>query len=312
MSPMFRNLPGLAGMPAFEAAARHASFTKAAVELGVTPAAVSHQMRAIEDQLGVRLFRRVGRSVRLTPAGEILEAAAREALDGLTRAVVRVRGADGPETLKVTTAPSFGAKWLVPRLDRFLRAHPGCDVRIDASQRMVDFVREDQDIAIRFGKGDYPGLRVERLFEETTFPVSSPKLIAGRHPLRHPSDLRHHALIHVEWQAQGETWPNWRMWLDAAGVSDIDPTRGIHFSQTTLAIQAAIDGQGVVLGDSTLVTDDLACGRLVRPFDLSLKGPAQFAYYLVSPRAATEKPLVAAFRAWALAEAQAMTEANAR
>jgi LysR family glycine cleavage system transcriptional activator len=303
---MTGNLPGLGALRSFEAAARHLGFTKAASELGVTPAAVSHQMRELEDQLGVKLFWRSSRVVRLTPAGEILRAAVAEALEGIGRAVMRLRTVDGRSRLMVTVSPSFAAKWLVPRLDRFLQLCPGADVRIDVSQRLIDFTHEDVDVGIRFGTGDYPGLRADRLFEETVIPVCSPKLRKGTHPLRYPRDLRHHTLIHVEWNAQWQTWPNWKTWLLAAGVEGVDPERGLHFSQTSLAIQAAIDGQGVALGDSSLVADDLASRRLVCPFDLTLKGPAQFAYYVIAPEAAAERPLVKAFREWMLAEAAQM------
>jgi LysR family transcriptional regulator, glycine cleavage system transcriptional activator len=303
---MAGNLPGLGALKTFEAAARHLGFTKAATELGVTPAAVSHQMRELEDQLGVKLFWRSSRVVRLTPAGEILRTAVAGALEGIERAVTRLRTVDGRPRLMVTVSPSFAAKWLVPRLDRFLQICPGADVRIDVSQRLIDFAREDVDVGIRFGKGDYPGLRADRLFEETVFPVCSPKLLKGAHPLRHPRDLRHHTLIHIEWDAQWQTWPNWKMWLLAAGVDNVDAERGLHFSQTALALQAAVDGQGVALGDASLVSDDLAARRLVRPFELTLKGPSDFAYHVIAPEAAAERPLVKAFREWILSEAAQM------
>jgi LysR family glycine cleavage system transcriptional activator len=263
-------------------------------------------MRELEDQLGVKLFWRSSRVVRLTPAGEILRTAVAGALEGIERAVTRLRTVDGRPRLMVTVSPSFAAKWLVPRLDRFLQICPGADVRIDVSQRLIDFAREDVDVGIRFGKGDYPGLRADRLFEETVFPVCSPKLLKGAHPLRHPRDLRHHTLIHIEWDAQWQTWPNWKMWLLAAGVDNVDAERGLHFSQTALALQAAVDGQGVALGDASLVSDDLAARRLVRPFELTLKGPSDFAYHVIAPEAAAERPLVKAFREWILAEAAQM------
>jgi LysR family glycine cleavage system transcriptional activator len=304
-------IPGLGGLRGFEAAARHSSFTKAAAELGVTPAAVSHLVRELEDQLGVKLFARSSRVVCLTSAGEILHRAAAEAIQTVGRAVARLRDVAGRQRLMVTTSPSFAAKWLVPRLDRFLLQHPETDVRIEVSQRLIDFAHEDVDIGIRFGNGRYPGLRADRLFEDTMFPVCSPKLLKGARPLRDPRDLRHQTLIHVEWNAQGETWPNWEMWLRAAGVhKEAGGARGIHFTQTDLAIQAAIDGQGVALGDSTLAADDLASGRLVRPFDLSVKGPPQFAYHLVCPEATAELPLVRAFREWILAETARMKNAT--
>jgi LysR family glycine cleavage system transcriptional activator len=293
------NLQALRG---FEAAARHLSFTKAAAELNVTPAAVSHAIRELELDFKVRLFERSSRVVRLTPAGETLSRAVAEGLGTIGRAVQRLRAVDGRPKLMVTTSPSLAAKWLVPRLDGFLEHHPEVDVRIDVSQRLVDFAEDGVDIAIRFGTGDYPGLVVERLFEETVFPVCSPTLLKSKHPLKEPRDLKHHTLIHIDWDAQWATWPNWAMWLRAAGAPEVDATRGLHLSQTALALQAALDGHGVALGDSTLVADDLAARRLVRPFSIALKGPAQFAYHLVHAPQRSEEPLIKAFRRWVLDE----------
>ena len=299
---MAKRLPGLPSLRTFEAAARHLNFTKAADELNVTPAAVSAQIRALEDQLGVRLFWRTSRTVRLTNAGETLSQATGEALDLIARAVERIGGTGRGRTLTVSTGLSFAAKWLVPRLDRYRRLHPGIDIRLDATEQLVDFAREEVDVAVRFGPGIYPGLRSDRLFDEEVFPVCSPRLLQGAFPLHRPADLRHHTLIHEDWLGRDGTWPDWRMWLLAAGAVEVDATQGFHFRQTALVIQAAIDGQGVALGTTSLVADDLSAGRLVRPFDLSLKGPPQFAYYLVSPRATADRPLVKAFREWVLAE----------
>ena len=292
----------LAALRGFEAAARHLSFTRAAAELNVTPAAVSHAIRELELDLKIRLFERSSRVVRLTAAGETLSRAVAEGLGTIGRAVQRLRAADGRPKLMVTTSPSLAAKWLVPRLDGFLAQHPNVDVRIDVSQRLADFGEDGVDIGIRFGTGDYPGLVVERLFEESVFPVCSPNLLKSKHPLREPRDLKHHTLIHIEWDAQWATWPNWAMWLRAAGAPEIDATRGLHLSQTSLALQAALDGHGVALGDSTLVADDLAARRLVRPFSMALKGPSQFAYHLVHAPQRSEEPLIKAFRRWILDE----------
>jgi LysR family transcriptional regulator, glycine cleavage system transcriptional activator len=302
---MARALPGLTSLRTFEAAGRFLSFTKAAAELGVTPAAVSHQIREFEDQLGTRLFMRTSRSMRLTHAGEILHVAVADALDGISRAVTRLRKVDGKPQLKITTSPSIAAKWLVPRLDRFLAIVPDADVRMEVSQLALDFTREEIDIAIRFGDGNYPGLKVDRLFDETIFPVCSPKLLQGKKPLKTPRDLLQHNLIHVDWEAQGATWPNWRMWMLAAGIRDFDDRRGLHFSQTSLALQAAIDGHGVALSESTLVADDLAAGRLVQPFRVTIKGPPRFAYYVISPAETAEEPMIKTFREWLLKEAAA-------
>jgi LysR family glycine cleavage system transcriptional activator len=300
-------MPGLPALRVFEAAARHLSFTRAADELGVTPAAVSNQIRTLEDQIGVPLFWRTSRTVRLTGHGQTLLTGVTDAFTTLSRTFERIGGSVGT-TLGVSMSASFAAKWLVPRLDVFRRLHPGIDLRIEVSEEMIDLANSDTQVAIRFGNGVYPGLRSDRLFEEFVFPVCSPGLLAGPRPLRTPNDLRQHTLIHLDWQAQGDSWPDWRMWLRAAGVKDVDPTHGIHLGLFSLVSQAAISGQGVALGNTSLVGDDLAAGRLVKPFDLSLRAP-EFAYYVVSPQAIADRPLVAAFRSWVLRETRGAEEA---
>ena len=302
---MLRHIPGLQSLKAFDASARHLSFTRAAAELNVTPAAISHQIKELEKQIGVSLFLRTSRHMQLTRQGHILRPAITDALAGLTSALQRIRQAENPTQIRVTASPSIAAKWLVPRLDRFLDTVPGADVRIDVSSSVLDFERDDVDVAIRFGDGNYPGLAVDKLFSDTLFPVCSPALLKGRNPIREPRDLLLHTLIHLDYEAQGAVWPNWRMWMQAAGITDFNDTRGLHFSQTSLAVQAAIDGHGVALGDSSLVADDIAAGRLVKPFALSLKSPAQFAYHLITRKDITGRPMTKAFRNWILAEALA-------
>ncbi len=298
-----QRLPGLPAFRTFEAAAKNLSFSRAAATLGVTPAAVSSQIRALEDQLGVKLFERTSRQVALTGAGQILLGGVSEAFATLTRTVQQLVAADG-HTLRVTCSASFAAKWLLPRLERFRAAHPSVDVVIDASDVVVDLSTSGAAVAIRFGRGVWPGTQADRMFEEFVFPVCSPSLLTGAHPLRVPGDLRHHNLIHLEWQASGDTWPDWRNWLLAAGVTDVDALHGVRMTSFALASQAAIAGYGVALGNTSLVGDDLASGRLVRPFALSLKVAPDFAYYVVAPVALADRPLVAAFRTWALAEAR--------
>ena len=302
---MLRHIPGLQSLKAFDASARHLNFTRAAAELNVTPAAVSHQIKELEEAIGVPLFQRTSRHMQLTRQGQVLKPAIADALEGITRALQKLRQVENPTQVRVTVSPSLAAKWLVPRLDRFLESVPGADVRIDVSSEPLDFDREDIDVAIRFGDGNYPGLVVEKLFHDTLFPVCSPDLLKGAKKLREPKDLLQFTLIHLDWEAQGAVWPNWRMWMLAAGVKDFNDTRGLHFSQTSLALQAAIDGNGVALGDSTLVGDDLASGRLVKPFELSLRSPAQFAYHLITRRDTAERPMTKAFRNWIIAEAAA-------
>ena len=302
---MLRHIPGLQSLKAFDASARHLSFTKAAQELNVTPAAVSHQIKQLEEAIGVPLFQRTSRHMQLTRQGLILKPAIADALDGLTKALQRIRQTDNPKQVRVTASPSIAAKWLVPRIDRFLDSVPGADVRIDVSSSVLDFDRDDVDVAIRFGDGNYPGLQVDKMFHDVLFPVCSPAMLQRGKPLREPRDLLQHTLIHLEYEAQGAVWPNWRMWMLAAGVKDFNDTRGLHFSQTSLAIQAAIDGHGIALGDSTLVGDDIAAGRLVKPFELSLRSPAQFAYHLITLRDLAGRPMTKAFRDWIIAETAA-------
>lgn len=301
---MIELFPGLRSLRAFDAAAEHLSFTRAAATLGVTPAAISHQIKELEGLLGIPLFTRTSRTMRLTREGEILHTAAHESLEVLSRALLRIKRLENRMQIRVSCSPSLAAKWLVPRLERFLAAHPGSDVRVDVSHSAVDFDREDIDIAIRFGEGRYPGLRADLLFQDNVFPVCSPKIITKEKPLKTPRDLLRHTLIHLDWEAQGSPWPNWKMWMKASGINDFDDRAGLHFGQTSYAVQAAIDGLGVALGDSNLVADDLAAGRLVKPFELSLRAPKSFAYYVISRTDVQDAPLVDAFRDWCLTEAK--------
>jgi LysR family transcriptional regulator, glycine cleavage system transcriptional activator len=301
---MIDHFPGLRSLRAFDAAAKHLNFTRAAEEMGVTPAAISNQIKELEDQLRVELFQRTSRTMRLTREGEILATAAAESLETLAKALHRLKRLENRNQIKVSSTPSVAAKWLVPRLDGFLEAFPSADVRIDVSNALMDFDRDDVDVAIRFGAGKYPGLRADLLFSDTLSPVCSPSLITKEKPLREPKDLLRHTLIHLEWQAEGAPWPNWRMWMQAAGIRDFDEKRGLHFGQTALTIQAAIDGQGVALGDSNLVADDLAAGRLVKPFELSLKAPDSFSYYVITRLDTKDAPMIEAFRDWCLMEAK--------
>ncbi len=295
-----RRLPPLNALRAFEAAARHLSFKKAAEELHVTPAAVSHQVKALEDYLRVSLFRRLTRALALTKAGENYYPPVRDGFDRFANATGQLLAEEGAGPLTVSTTIAFAAKWLVPRLGRLRLEQPEIDVRIHATDEIVDFARENVDVAIRYGRGRYPGLHAERLFDDEVFPVCGPGLIDGSPPLRKPDDLRHHTLLHFEWAKHNETDPSWRLWLRAAGITGIDTTRGPKFNDESMAVQAAIDGHGVALCSSVLVADDLAEGRLVKPFDVSLQ--VEFAYYLAYPQAASNQPKVAAFRQWIGAE----------
>lgn len=297
-------MPGTRALRTLEAAGRHLNFTRAADELGLTPAAVSHQIKEIEDQLGVVLFTRTSRSIRLTEAGAALCDAAADAIDVLNRAVSRARKLTrGTALLKVTLDAQFASKWLMRRIDGFRKLHPDIELRFDISYDVRDFDLDDVDVAIRFGMGKYPGLRADRLFDNMIIPVCSPRLLASGPPLRVPRDLFHHTLVHIEWSQQGVTWPNWRMWMAAAGVDDFDDSRAIVFTTSSDAVQAAIDGSAVALADFAMVANDLSEGRLVRPFDLGIRVSREFAYFLVYPKATADDPRIAAFREWIIEEA---------
>jgi len=297
-----RRVPPLKAVRAFEAAARHLSFTKAAAELNVTPAAVGQQVKALEAYFGVRLLNRLTRALTLTDTGQRVLPNLSRAFDELAEADRILRRRPDQRLLTVSVAPTFGAKWLVPRLPAFQRTHPEYDVRIQATDARADFDREDIDVALRYGRGDYPGLESECLLEEVAVPVCSPALLEGRRPLRRPRDLRHHALLHVQWKMESDAAPNWRMWLKAAGLEDMDPDRGPQFSIESMVIQAALDGQGVGLVATAVVEAELAEGRLVRPFQDDVHRGASFGYYLVHPPAKRGLPKVAAFRDWVRAE----------
>ncbi|MEW6342522.1 MAG: transcriptional regulator GcvA [Paraburkholderia sp.] len=290
-----RRLPSLGALHAFEAAARNLSFTAAANELCVTQAAISHQIRQLEGWLGFALFERRGHSLTLTSKGSAYLPDLTDAFDRMSAATLRLRErADGP--LRVTVLPSFASRWLVPRLNAFRVLHPEVDLKLTSSADLWDFSTDRFDIAIRSGLGRWPGLKADLIAHETLSPVCSPSVAVGPPTLRTPSDLRGVALLHDEPKS------GWRRWCEHAGVAGIDWGAGASFNDASLALQAAVDGQGVALGRLTLAADDLASGRLVQPFEIVL--PNDYSYWLAFPRAAAERPDVAAFRAWLLSEAK--------
>ena len=297
---MARRLPPLHTLRAFEAAARHLSFTRAAQDLNVTQAAVSHQIKALETFFGVKLFRRFTRRLVLTEQGKLLLPVVTDILDRLAAVTERIADPAADRLLTVSVTPSFGGKWLVRRLGRFRQQHPDIDLRLHNSLEPADFAREDVDIAVRWGRGNWSGLEVEFLKGEVVAPVCSPALREGPDPLRTPEDLKHHTLLH------DYDYDDWTKWLRAVGVTDVDPRRGPIMDETNVVIQAALEGQGVALGDLSLLAEDLRAGRLVRPFDISLE--TDYGYYIVYPRGALETPKVRAFRDFLLAEAAAEAE----
>ncbi len=306
-------LPPLNALRAFEAAARHLSFKKAAQELHVTAGAVSHQVKLLEEHLGVSLFRRLTRALELTPEAQAMLPKVREGLESLAAAVDRLR-VRGTSALTVTAPPNFATRWLVPRLHAFTSQHPQIDLHIASRPSTID-AHEPADgfapaevlddtpaVSIRFGTGRYPGARVDEVFEASYIPVCSPKFLKGRHPLRSPEDLRFHTLIHDDTVADESARTSWGDWLEAAGVEGLDTSRGPHFSDASLALEAALEGLGVALAIKPLLAAEIEAGRLVVPFGLSQ--PARFAYYLVTPEPFVERPQAVAFRQWLLAEAQ--------
>ncbi|HYB10630.1 MAG TPA: transcriptional regulator GcvA [Alphaproteobacteria bacterium] len=292
---MGRRLPSLNALRAFEAAARLLSFTKAAEELNITPSAISHQIRGLEDYLGVRMFRRGSRALVLTDEGQNYLPVLRDAFDAIHAATARLaaRQAEGP--LNVSLLTSFAARWLIPRLPKFQALYPAIEVRLSTTVRIVDFRREDVDCAIRYGKGQWTGLTADLLLTEELFPVCSPKLLTGQKPLKTPRDLAGHVRIQTLLRPD-----DWRMWFNAVGISDIDPDAGPQFESSDLALRAAAESLGVAIASSTLVTEDLKKGTLVVPFDVKLSSAG--AYYFVAPEDRRDQPKIIAFRDWLLAE----------
>jgi len=308
-------LPPLNALRVFEAAARHLSFKEAAAELHITQAAVSHQVKSLEEYLGVSLFRRAGRGVQLTEAAKAALPRLREGFDALAAAVETVRERGGEAELTITSPPVFTARWLMPRLADFAKKEPKIDVRVVANSRMVDsgaldspvFIgtdpaRDASGVEIHLGVGEYPGHRADRLFEVRMVLVASPELIEGEPPLREPADLARHVLLHddaMELVAHGNAW---RKWLEAAGVADrVDGSRGPRFSSNILSLEAASQKLGVALALRPLIDADVASGRLRRPFEIEVN--PRSAYYLVCPEVIADRPAVQAFRNWLLKQA---------
>jgi len=312
---MVARLPPLNALKAFESAARHLSVKKAALELNVTPAAVSHQIRSLEQYLGLQLFHRHNRSMELTDAARACQPKLREGFECLMQAVERLRAHIGGGMMTVSAPPSFAARWLMPRLHRFIAAHHEIDVRVSARMRRasvdgkgdvaeratIETWLDDSDIAILYGRGNYPGLSVIKLLDLVITPICSPQLMAGPHPLQTPADLAHHLLIHDDTGDLYDNEPFWDVWLRAAGVAGAVAARGPHFSHAVLAFEAAMDSVGVLASMPVLAAEDISAGRLVTPFELQV--PLASAYYLVCEESALSLPAVAAFRDWLIAEA---------
>lgn len=301
-----RRLPPLNALRAFETAARHMNFSRAADELSVTPGAVSQQIQNLEDYVGAALFKRTPKGLLLTDAAQTALPALREAFDRLQEAAELLTAPVDGRRVTVSAAPSFAAKWLVPRLGRFEAKHPQVDVWLSAGMDLVDFASGEVDIAIRYGSGRYPGLETTLLMSETVVPVASPALLAER-PLNSITDLAQHTLLHDGSPDADDSCPDWVMWLAARGVRDIDGARGPRFNQSSLVIEAAVNGRGVALAKQALAQADLDAGRLVAPLDIATA--VDFAYYVVHPKAKGRLSQVKAFVSWLQQEATAHTAA---
>ena len=301
---MTQRLPSLNALRAFEAAARHRSLTNAARELNVTPAAISHQVKALEADLGIGLLRRIKGEFQLSETARAALPGLRAGFDQIAEAARRLRGDDADRFLTISVGATFATTWLVRRIGNFTESFPDIDVRLQTTDRLADFARDGVDVGIRFGRGVYPGCEAIRLFDEEIFPVCSPDFAARKSPLETPADLATRTLLHVDWTRDGgsETL-DWEMWLRAAGARSVDHTRGLRFSHSSIALQMAIDGRGVALGSNSLVSDDLKAGRLIRLFDVAL--PVNFAYYLTYPEETADSPKIVAFRDWILSQTSA-------
>ena len=304
--------PPLNALRAFEAAARHLSFKNAARELHVTPGAVSHQVKLLEEYLGVALFRRLTRALELTAEAQAMLPKVRGGLESLVEAVERVRERGVQRALTVMAPANFASRWLIPRLSRFAQAHPGLDLHIASRPTMID-TGDDRDVVttpedraagpvamVRFGDGRYPGFRVDELFSAVYVPVCHPRVLEHGPALRRPEDLRFHTLIHDDTEVEEGARPSWSDWLRGVGATEVDASRGARFSDASLAFEAALEGLGIALAMKPLVRPEIEAGRLVIPIDIA--APASFAYYLVTPEGGTRHESVEAFRQWLLAE----------
>ncbi len=289
------DLPPLEGLRVFEAAARLTSFNQAAEVLNITPSAVSHRIRGLEEALGVALFRRKGRGVTLTPEGEAYLPAVQDALAALRAATRRISTPDRSGPLTMSLAPSFAIRWLLPRLSRFQKAHPDIDIQFASSIELADFRSGEVDLGVRFGRGEWPDLVAERLLAEDAVPVCSPDLLKMGGPLKNPDDLAGYQLLHAEQRPD-----DWRMWLLAAGATKVDPSRGLVFQNLPVTIEAASSGLGFAIADRHIVEYDIEQGRLVMPFDIHM--PSKSAFYLVYPEENADNPGLKAFRAWLFTE----------
>jgi LysR family glycine cleavage system transcriptional activator len=295
---MRRPLPPLNALRAFEATARHLSFSKAADELHVTPAALSHQIRGLEDLLALKLFHRKARSIELTAAAQLMYPGIRSGFESLRTAVDQLDRAKQDRIIVVSASPGLTAKWLVPRIYRFLERHPDVDTRISSSVAFSNFTSDGVDVGLRLSSGVHPDLHVEKLADEYMLPLCSPRLLEGERPLQCPQDLSRFPLIQIDLPGLVPTWDDW---LATVGIDGVDTTRGLRLNVADHALDAASEGAGVVLGYKLVASRDITLGRLVVPFGPELALPGR-AYYFVCPKGQQSRPTVQAFRDWLFEE----------
>lgn len=289
----FRRLPNLAALRAFEAAARLGNFSRAAEEVHVTHGAISHQVRALEQELGVDLFVRNGKRITVTPAGAQFASAVRQALSEIAGAAETLKASARQQRLTVTALPSLASRWLAPRLGRFIDLHPQLEVILQSSNQLTDLAREGVDLGVRFGQGRYPGLITEKLMDDYYYPVASPRFNGGRLP-RNPAALAGLPLLRCDDE-------RWRPWFEAAGIDLPEPAGGLVFEDSSMLLRAAAEGHGIALGRHVLAAGDIQSGELVRLFDVAI--PSTHAYFISCPPESWRKPQVQAFFAWLLEEA---------
>ncbi|MBL4603145.1 MAG: transcriptional regulator GcvA [Emcibacteraceae bacterium] len=299
---MKRALLPLNALRAFDAAARHLSFKKAAEEISVTPAAISQQIRTLEEYLDVQLFMRDKQTLRLTKQAELALPILEKAFENFEQTVDILQESEKDNDLRLSLSPSFASKWLIPRLGRFTDQNEEISVRVSASMDLINFKNTDFDLSIRYGRGNYPGLYVEELMKEEIFPVCSPDLLSGENSIKTFEDLRNITLIHDDSSLEDESCPKWAMWLKAVGVELPSNSKRQHYNTTQLTLEAAQAGRGVALAKGTIAKDDLENGRLIRLFSRAL--PVDFAYYIVCPENRKEIPKVKAFINWLREEAK--------
>lgn len=299
-----RRLPPLNSIRAFEATARHLSFSKAADELNVTPGAVSQQVKVLEDYLNLKLFKRKNRMILLTDEAQICLPSLSEGLDKLSQGIESIRQQSNEKSLTITVSPTLASRWLMSRLTGFQKQFPNINVCIDASNEMTDIINDDIDVAIRFGTGEYPGLETDYLFSLNVIPVCKPSLLEGENGIKTPKDLKNHKLLHANsdyFITEDDNQIDWKMWFENQNINDIDVGNGLHFSQYNLLIEAAIRGQGVALVGDIVIDDELKSGQLVKPFE-DTDIPVNFAYHLAYSKNKTNLSRVKTFRQWLLNE----------